>query len=180
MYLNGAQTDRLNIRKLEIGDIEVWRTFFENNSYLKYLGLDLSLDSKTQSIDWIERQLWRYDNNSYGHHALIDKNTNKFVGQCGLLTQEVENKKEIEIGYHILPKYWGKGYATEAAKKIRDFAFENEITDTLISIIDIRNAASQKVAEKIGMKRTKQIKYDVLDVYVYRINIEPTPKSLYL
>ncbi len=169
MYLDGSETKRLVIRKLEISDIAVWESFFENNASLAFLGLDLSIDNKAQAKDWIERQLWRYENNKYGHHALIDKQSNTFIGQCGLLTQEIDNKIETEIGYHILPKYWGKGYATEAAKKFRDYAFSNNLCKSLISIIDIRNIASQKVAEKNGMKNTKQVRYYNLDVFVYRI-----------
>ena len=169
MYLHGSETKRLFIRKLGIADIPVWEAFFENNPFLPYLGLDLTMDNKAQSTDWIKRQLWRYENNKYGHHALIDKQTNKFIGQCGLLTQEIDNKIEIEIGYHIIPDYWGMGYATEAAMKFRDYAFERDLCDSLISIIDVRNVVSQKVAEKNGMKKTKQVNYYNLDVYVYRI-----------
>ncbi|MDE5422478.1 GNAT family N-acetyltransferase [Ancylomarina sp. DW003] len=172
MYLDGSETKRLLIRKLEVSDIPIWESFFENNPFLPFLGLDLSLDIKAQSKDWIERQLWRYENNKYGHHALIDKQTNKFIGQCGLLTQEIDNKIETEIGYHIIPEYWGKGYATEAARKFRDYAFENNLCNSLVSIIDVRNIVSQKVAEKNGMKRTKQLKYFNLDVYIYRIERE--------
>ncbi|MCP4552585.1 MAG: hypothetical protein GY834_11210, partial [Bacteroidetes bacterium] len=76
MYLDGTETKRLLIRKLEISDISIWESFFKNNSFLPFLGLDLTLNIKAQSKDWIERQLWRYENNMYGHHALIDKQTN--------------------------------------------------------------------------------------------------------
>ncbi|TAJ12794.1 N-acetyltransferase [Marinilabiliaceae bacterium JC017] len=176
MYLDGAETNRLLIRKLEPSDIAIWETFFENNNSLPFLGLDLTMDNKAQAKDWIERQLWRYENNKYGHHALIDKQTNKFIGQCGLLTQEINHQTAIEIGYHILPEYWGMGYATEAAKKFRDYAFENNLSDSLISIIDVRNIASQKVAEKIKMKRDKQASYFNLDVYIYRIDKEEWKK----
>ncbi|WP_445589469.1 GNAT family N-acetyltransferase [Sunxiuqinia sp. A32] len=170
MYLDGAETERLRIRKLELSDIAIWESFFENNDYLPYLGLDLSSDKKAQAKEWIEIQLRRYQEKRYGHHALIDKQTNQFIGQCGLLTQEIDGKTEIEIGYHILPAYWGKGYATEAANKFRDYAFQNNLCNSLISIIDIRNIASQKVAEKNGMRKTRQIKYHGLDVFIYRID----------
>jgi len=169
MYLHGSDTKRLNIRKLDVSDISIWETFFENNNSLEYLGLDLSLDAKAQSKEWIERQLWRYENGQYGHHALLNKDSNEFIGQCGLLTQEIDGKIELEIGYHILPEYWGLGFATEAAQLFRDYAFDNNLCDSLVSIIDIRNIASQKVAEKNGMQRGKQVKYYDLDVYIYRI-----------
>jgi len=169
MYLDGAETKRLYIRKLNVSDIAIWESFFKNNTSLEYLGLDLSLDAKTQSKDWIERQLWRYGNRAYGHHGLILKETNEFIGQCGLLTQEIDGNKEVEIGYHILPEYWGLGFASEAAQLFRNYAFDNDLCHSLVSIIDVRNIASQKVAEKNGMQRGKQVRYDDLDVYSYRI-----------
>ena len=55
------------------------------------------------------------------------------------------------------------------SRKGRDYAFEKNLCNSLISIIDVRNIASQKVAEKIGMRRIKQVKYYSLDVDIYRI-----------
>ncbi len=170
MYQHNIKTKRLLIRRLHTEDIITWTPFFINNPSLPYLGLDLTLTPEQQSKDWIERQLWRYENSNFGHHALINKGNGQFIGQCGLLTQEVEGKQEIEIGYHILQQHQGVGYATEAAEHFRNYAFSNNITNTLISVIDIRNRASQRVADKIGMIITKQIVYFGLDVFIYRIN----------
>ena len=172
MYLDGHETERLLIKKLSIDDIPVWEEFFVNNPSLPYLGLDLSLSSSEQAARWIQFQLERYSIRRYGHHALIDKHTGAFIGQCGLLTQLVDGESVLEVGYHILPKYWGNGYATEAARKFRDFAFESNLCDKLVSIIDVRNIASQKVAEKNGMKKSKQVKYFNLDVFIYHISKE--------
>ena len=84
--------------------------------------------------------------------------------------KKIEGKKEIEIGYHILPEYWGNGYATEAAHFFKQFAFKNELTDTLISIIHVDNVMSQNVAVKNGMIRTIRTQYTTRPVYIYRIN----------
>jgi len=169
MYLNNASTNRLKIHALTINDSSNWECFFENNPLLPYLGIDLSLSNEEQATSWIQFQLDRYKSGRFGHHALWDKSSNEFIGQCGLLTQEINGVEVLEVGYHILPKYWGNGYATEAALKFRDFAFETNLCDRLVSIIDIRNIASQKVAEKNGMKRKTQIKYHGLNVFVYEI-----------
>jgi len=169
MYLDQKETEHLIIRKLDYADIPAWESFFINNNNLPFLGLNMDLDAKAQSKEWIELQLQRYNDNRFGHHALIHKKTNKLVGQCGLLTQEIDNEKVVEIGYHILPEYWGQGYASEAAMKFRDYAFQNMICDSLVSIIHIDNIASQRVAEKNGMKKIKQTRYYNMDVYVYQI-----------
>jgi RimJ/RimL family protein N-acetyltransferase len=172
MYAHGKTTDRLLIRKLEESDIELWKDFFIDNPSLPYLGIDENKTPEENAREWIEIQFKRYNEKRYGHHALITKHTKEFVGMCGLLTQSIEDKQEIEIGYSLLPKFWSKGYASEAAQFFRDFGFEHENLDHIISVIDIRNTASQKVAVRNGMFIDRQIKYYDLDVYIYQITKE--------
>ncbi len=169
MYLENTTTEHLIIRPLEFSDINDWEAFFVDNPSLDFLGFDVNYDKHTLAKEWIEIQLERYQNNRYGHQALIEKTSGKMIGQCGLLSQTFEEQAIIEIGYHVIPSYWGNGYATEAARKMRDYAFENKITAELFSIIDIRNIASQKVAQKNGMTIDKQAKFFHLDVYLYKI-----------
>jgi len=176
MYAHGKTTDRLLIRKLEESDIVYWKDFFVNNPMLPYLGIDETLSPEQNAREWIDMQFKRYEENRFGHHALITKDTNEFVGMCGLLTQTIEDTLEIEIGYSLLPKYWGRGYASEAAQFFRDFGFEHENLDQIISVIDIRNSASQKVAVRNGMFIDRQIKYFDLDVYIYQITKEEWKK----
>ena len=169
MYAHGKTTDRLLIRKLEESDIDLWKEFFINNSALPYLGIDLEKTLEENAREWIEMQFKRYEENRYGHHALVNNESGEFIGMCGLLTQTIEDKEEVEIGYSLLPKYWGLGYATEAAQFFRDFGFEHEKLDHIISIIDKRNLASQMVAVRNGMFIDRQIRYCDLDVFIYQI-----------
>ena len=52
--------------------------------------------------------------NGLGLFVLIEKETGIRIGHAGLVKQEIDGKEEIEIGYWLLPQYWGKGYAREA------------------------------------------------------------------
>jgi ribosomal-protein-alanine N-acetyltransferase len=90
-------------------------------------------------------------------NVLIDKATNRMVGQCGLLIQTIENAERLEIGYSILPEFWKQGFAIEAATKCKNYAFENNIADSLISMIHIDNLDSEKVALKNGMTFEKKV-----------------------
>jgi ribosomal-protein-alanine N-acetyltransferase len=170
MYLSNLSTERLNIRPLTIADIQAWAAFFEGNDGLKFFTFDPNQPSEEKARSWIDKQLWRYKENLFGHLALTDKQTGNLIGQCGLLTQEVDGKAEIEIGYHVLPQYWGKGLATEAARALKQFAWDNAISDTLISIIHVDNIRSQRVAEKNGMQRTIKTEFQGKPVYIYRIS----------
>ncbi|MFN5416497.1 MAG: GNAT family N-acetyltransferase [Flavobacteriia bacterium] len=171
-YDDNLESERLRTRKLTLEDAVIFSSFFENEEAQKFLPkfFDSAIE-RTKHL--IEKQLERYEENRFGHKAILDKETNEFLGICGLLLQDVDGTFEIEVGYHFLPKYWGKGYAPEAAKLFINYAFENNITDSVISVIDLDNFKSQRVAEKNGLKIEKQIKYlDDEYVYIYRMKKE--------
>jgi RimJ/RimL family protein N-acetyltransferase len=88
---------------------------------------------------------------------------------CGLLVQEVDGIKELEIGYSLHPAFLGKGYATEAAMKMRDFAFENNFADSLISIVHVDNLKSANVALRNGMTLEKTTNFKEIPVNIFRI-----------
>jgi RimJ/RimL family protein N-acetyltransferase len=156
MYLDGFTTERLIIRRLSERDIPVWTDFFLDQSYFDYIGLDTGTDACDHSKTWIKRQLKRYEDNEYGLLALIEKSTMEMIGQCGLITMNVENSRELEVGYHIISRYKGRGYATEAAKFFMDWVFENDLADLFIALIHVDNIDSQSVAKKLGLRREKE------------------------
>jgi RimJ/RimL family protein N-acetyltransferase len=100
---------------------------------------------------------YRYENDLGGMNVLIDKKTNRLVGQCGLLIQTIENIVRLEIGYSILPEFWNKGFASESAAKCKDYAFEHNFANSLISMVHVDNISSEKVALKNGMTFEKQL-----------------------
>ena len=75
-------------------------------------------------------------------NALIEKESGKLIGHCGLLIQNVDKITELEIGYSLLPEFWNKGFATESAKKCRDYAFKNNLSNSILQLIRTRNATS--------------------------------------
>ncbi|MBA3663946.1 MAG: GNAT family N-acetyltransferase [Bacteroidetes bacterium] len=168
-YNDHLQSNRLSTRFLTAEDTEAWSHFFKDQEAVQYFP-DLGIsDPAERATHWIQKQLGRYHEKRFGLQALIDKKTNEFVGQCGLLLQEVDEITEVEVGYHIFKKYWGQGYAPEAAKLFLNYAFQNKFTESVISIIDIRNTKSQRVAEKNNLAREKQTRWNNLDVFIYRI-----------
>lgn len=168
--LTNETTARLIFKLVDRSYFEVWMEFFEHPDSARFLGLQDIGTPKDQCKEWFRRVEERYQNDLGGLNALIDRNTKEFIGQCGLLIQEVDGKKELEIGYSILPRFWNLGYATEAAIKCRDFAFHNNFAESLISIIHTENIKSEKVAEKTGMVKTKLTEFKNLPVNIFRIN----------
>lgn len=166
--LDKLKTQRLTFRKVKLEDIDAWMEFFASPEALRFL--PFKLNSRKACQEWIERQLQRYTETKSGLCALIDRNTGEMVGQLGLLKQEVDGKGELEIGYHLIPRFWKKGYATEAAIAARDFAFKNNLAESLISIIHPENINSQKVAERNGMMKEKETSFKGFPAYIYRVD----------
>ena len=101
---------------------------------------------------WITMSLKRYEEGRYGLQALINKSDGELLGICGLLAQDVSDRDELEVGYHLFCKHWGKGFASEAAQLFRDYGFETTGAESIVSIIHPLNFLSKKVAARNGTK----------------------------
>lgn len=168
LYRDGLESSRIKTRFLSSGDVLWWADFFEDPEAMRFLD-NVSGTAKERAQHMIEKQLTRYNDRRFGLQVLMDKQSSVPAGLCGLLLQEVENKMEIEIGYHLLPGYRGKGYATEAAAIFKNFAFQNQLASSIISIIDRDNLRSQAVAKRNGMEAEKHLLYFGSNVIIFRI-----------
>jgi RimJ/RimL family protein N-acetyltransferase len=167
--LDGHQSERLNFRKLEETDFDWWMEFSLNPQATRYFDFSENITPEEFCKLWFKRVFDRYKNDTGGHNVLVERITGKPVGMCGLLVQKVDGINELEIGYSLHPAFWGQGYGTEAARKCRDFAFENNFAESLISIVHVDNTASAKVALRNGMQLEKTTVYKEIPVNIFRI-----------
>lgn len=150
-------------------DFKAWLPFHEDPRSTRYWE-GLPKDPTIACQEQFDRIFERYEKKLGGMNALIHKSNGNLIGICGLLVQTVDGRQELEIGYSILPQYWKQGYATEAATQCRQYAFENNLSDSLISIIHVDNIPSQKVAVKNGMHLDKTTCYKDNPVHIFRIH----------
>src|ERR1700743_2330191 len=166
IYTDHLETARMTTRFLTQEYAAIWVEYCKDPIATRFTAFEGKTPEEMAQAS-IDLSQQRYREHRYGLQALLDKETGQFIGISGLLLQEVNGKNEIEIGYHLLPRYWGKGYATEAARKFRDYALENDIADSVISLIDPDNTESKKVAIRNGMQLVetnavcKGAKYDL-------------------
>jgi RimJ/RimL family protein N-acetyltransferase len=139
------ETERLLLRELEPGDLDDLAELFGDPEVTRYYQ---RLPEPRAWLDW-NRGL--YAERGFGLWAVVLKETGEMVGDCGLTPQVVEGVDEIEVGYHLKRAFWGHGLATEAARRCRDHARDELAIARLIAIIDPRNLASQRVANRIGL-----------------------------
>ncbi len=166
--LDGEETARLRFRKIRDTDFKDWLPFFEHpETHLHWKQERLA--PELECTLWYEKQQGRYEQHLGGMNALVEKSNGLLVGHCGLIVQEVDGKRELEIAYSLLPAFWNRGYATEAAAACRDRAFMENWATSLISIISITNQPSIRVALKTGLCLDTTTTYRDNDVYIYRI-----------
>lgn len=148
------ETERLQLRELKQSDFDdVCKLLQDPEVMYAYEGAF----SKQEVQDWLDKQYTRYRNNGFGLWAVIDKDSRELIGQCGVTMQDYNDKKVPEIGYLFRKEFWHKGYATEAAKACKKYAFDKLNLDGVYSIIRDNNIASQKVALRNGMKKIDTI-----------------------
>ena len=167
--LEGQTSQRLCFRLLTPADADTWIEFCRHPLSNKYWHLHPPETPDQRCKVLLETTFDRYASGKGGMNVLIDKQTRVFIGLCGLLIQVVDGLEELEVGYAIMPDFWNRGYATEAASKCVLHAFENGWRDSVISIIHEQNIESQKVALKNKMKLEKATVYKNNPVKIFRI-----------
>lgn len=148
--LHGLRTARLTFRRLTMADADWWMAYIRSDEAIRFM--PFTKGSRPDCERMIQRSLDRYAADGSGLNALLLADGTP-VGQCGLLTQDVEGILELEVGYHLLPDHWGRGYATEAANACKRHVFEHVLAPSLISLINPGNTRSQAVAIRNGMAR---------------------------
>ena len=154
------ETERLLLRHLVIDDLDELFALYRDPEIRKYFpeGV-LTLEETKEELEWHMHGHPRHP--ELGLWATIHKETGKFIGRCGLLPWNIDEKLEVEIAYLLDKSFWGQGLATEAANGLLKYGFETLHLSRLICLIDPNNIASQRVAERIGM--TLERKVDGID-----------------
>lgn len=146
------ETERLFLRELTLEDkIELSKILSDKES-MKYYDHPYS---EKEVENWINWNIKNYKQYEHGLWAVILKENNLFLGDCGITIQEIENEKLPELGYHIKKEYWNKGFATEAAIACKKYAFNVLNMNKLYTYTTTNNLPSKKVAEKNGMNFVK-------------------------
>ncbi len=161
------ETPRLNLRTFVPEDIDVLAPIFADREVMHFSAKGVRSRKETQ--EFIHNFIQAQQTRGYSLYGAIDKATQTLIGYCGFITQAIDEREEVEIGYRLTPSFWGRGLATEAATAVRDYGFEKLGFTELISIIQPENKRSIRVAEKVGMTYERDFIFLRLPVKIYRI-----------
>lgn len=158
------ETERLLLRNILLNDDLAMFELDSNASVHKYLGDD-PIQTLEQSRKIIASILQQYIDNRIGRWAVIEKSSDSFIGWSGLkLIREYKNNhiNYYDVGYRLIPKYWGKGYATESAKAAIEYGFTTMNLLEIIGTVHQENKASRRALEKCGLKFIEEFMWENL------------------
>jgi len=159
------ETERLRLRPYRTDDLDDLAEMFGDPEHMRWYP---SAFTREQSQAWIDRQFQRYAEDGFGLFLAELRDDGTFAGTLGPTVQTVEGERRVEVGWHIRPALKGRGLAVEGADAARSWAFETLEVDHVISLIRPENAASRRVAEKLGMSIERETMHADLRHYVYR------------
>lgn len=159
------ETSRLKLRPFTIDDWEPYAEMYADPSFVRFLeGRVLTKGEAWENIAVIHGH-WSLL--GYGIWALESKATGELVGRAGLL--DLPGWPDVEVCWALSPKYWGNGFATEAAQASIEWAFDEANLPRLISLIDPENKASEAVALRIGESFCENISFQGKSTNVYEV-----------
>jgi ribosomal-protein-alanine N-acetyltransferase len=116
----------------------------------------------------IKNDIKHFSEKGYGAFLVFDIESGEFIGRAGF--GDIQND-EIEVGYVVLEKYRGKGYATEMLKALLLWAKGHINKNRILSITDVHHAASERIMQKAGMIFSKKDKIDGIDSVIYEYKL---------
>jgi [ribosomal protein S5]-alanine N-acetyltransferase len=149
MTLLPPDTQRLRFRPLTLEDVGHLQVIFSDPVAMRHWP---ALKSVAETREGIERCLASYARHGHGFWAVCLRETGEFVGRCGLLHQEIRAQPDKEIAYAFQLRFWGRGYATEAAKAVKEAVWQLFGFHYVVSFIGPENEPSIKVARRIGLE----------------------------
>jgi len=168
------ETKRLILRRFEPNDLDRLYALYRDPEVRRYFPEGVLTYAETKDeLDWFLKG--HPEHPELGLWATILKETDCFIGRCGLLPWTIDGRAEVEVAYMLAKEYWGQGLGTEAAQGILDYGFEKLRLARLICLIDRENQASIKVAMNIGMAFEKEGRDEKGPFLLYSRNKVSTP-----
>ena len=143
------ETKRLILREMDQNDYDALYAVLADSDIMAHYPYTFD---EARVRNWISRNMERYQKDGFGLWAVVLKETEEMIGDCGITMQKIHDHLLPEIGYHIRKDQQCKGYASEAAAACIQYAFENCNFPEVYSYMKYTNIPSQKTAMKNGMK----------------------------
>ena len=145
-------TARLSLRPPTPADAPAVLRILSNRSVVEHNPSDLVVELSEIEMLFV-RWLKHWSEHGFGNCCVLEKQTGELIGNCGIRWMTVQAAPVLNLMYRFDPSAWGRGYATEAARAVLDWTFQNLPGQVVLARVRPGNLASQRVATKIGLRR---------------------------
>ena len=149
------ETERLIIRPMSLDDAAFILDLYNRPKFIEFIG-DRSLKTISDAENYIKnRFLPQFEKLGFGNYLMVTKEGNHKIGGTGIF--EREGLDIVDIGFSLLEEFEGKGYAYEAAIKVKSIGMDDFGLKKISAITSKDNFSSQKLIEKLGLKFVKHV-----------------------
>ncbi len=152
------ETDRFRLRRFEEDDFGNLFVLHSDPEVMRFSSRR-SPESDIEVAATLKRLIQRYrESSGFGIWAAELKSSGEFIGWFGL--DSLPGTSEIEVGYRLLRRHWGSGFATEGTRELLSHAFHVLGLKKIVAISDLDNIASKRVLEKSGFIYSGELEYE--------------------
>jgi ribosomal-protein-alanine N-acetyltransferase len=150
------QSSRLILRDIQQDDWKAVHSYSRLDEVVRYQPWGPNSEEESQQFVFVAVEASRASPRTVYHLAVIEISTDHVIGTASLKIRTEHSRSDGEIGYVLHPDVWKRGYATEAARLLLRFGFEDLRLLQIMATCDPRNVASSRVLEKIGMRYARR------------------------
>jgi RimJ/RimL family protein N-acetyltransferase len=166
------ETDRLTLRWFSTDDAEFILRLLNEPSWLRYIG-----NRNVKTLDDARAYILKvpvamYERHGFGLYAVELKDGGAPIGMCGLIKRD--SLDAVDIGFALLPEYWGKGYAYESAAAVMAYATGALGLKRVVAITSQDNDSSARLLEKLGMRFERMVIFpdDGAELKLFAVDVD--------
>jgi RimJ/RimL family protein N-acetyltransferase len=160
------ETERLALRPLAEDDFDAWADFLADGEATRLLHTPAPVTDPDQARAGLRRWIAMFGG-GIGMYTVVVRATGETAGFVGFIPRDHPWGHELELGWLLRRPFWGKGYASEAARALRPL-----VPERIVSMIRVENEASANVARKLGMTIEREVDYHGYKTHVW---VSPPP-----
>ena len=150
------ETARLLLRPLSLDDVDAMAPMYADAEVMTFIG---GVKTREQTAEQIVRIMSLFSEQGFGLYGVVEKSSGSLLGRAGLIAQQVEGARELELAYGLKRQAWGQGYATEAIVAVREWGFRQLEAPHFVSLVHAANSRSARVAERLGARHDRDVDY---------------------
>lgn len=163
---HSIETQRMRLSRWQPCDSVAFRPIAQDPLVMRYVNSgEPWSDAKVR--EFIARQMQNITQNGFSFWKIQRKPDGRLIGLCGLQALRLGSRWEVEIGWWLTPRNWGRGLASEAASAVMREALQTLNIERIVAIAIPENYASRRIMQKIGMRYERNVRHRGFDVVLY-------------